>query len=95
MAARKDGEEADNLKPEILQLAAIASEESDFAADQHQVIPTDKCFGLPIVPRQSGGFKLNYRDAVEVTDFQGIYYFESGYLRPGYTNTIPYDHPLD
>ena len=33
VAARKDGEEADNLKPGILQLAGIASEESDFAAD--------------------------------------------------------------
>ena len=69
MAARKDGEEADNLEPGISQLAAIISEETDFVADQHQVIPTDKCFGLPIVPRQSGGFELNYRDAVEVTDF--------------------------
>ena len=33
VAARKDGEEADNLKPGILQLAAITSKESDFAAD--------------------------------------------------------------
>ena len=33
VAARKDGEEADNLKLGILQLAAIAPEESDFAAD--------------------------------------------------------------
>ena len=95
VVARKDGEEADNLKLGTLQLAAIASKESDFAADWHQVIPTDKCFGLPIVPRQSGGFKPNYKDAVEVTNFQGIYSFESGYLRPGYTNTMPYDHPLD
>ena len=95
VAARKDGEEADNLEPGISQLAAIASENSDFAADLHQVIPTDKCFGLPVVPRWSGGFELNYRDAVEVTDFRGIYYFELGYLRPGYTNVIPYDHPLD
>ena len=69
VAARKDGEEADNLQPEILQLVAVASEESDFAADQHQVIPMDKCSGLPIVPRQSGGFELNYKNTVEVTDF--------------------------
>ena len=95
VAARKDGEEADNLEPEISQLAAITSEESDFAADRHQVIPKDKCFGLLVVPRQNGGFEFNYRDAVEVTNFQGIYYFESGYLGPGYTNTMPYDHPLD
>ena len=95
VAARKDSEEADNLKPGILQLTAITSEESDFAADRHQVIPMDKCFGLPIVPRQNGGIELNYKDAVEVTDFQGIYYFELCYLRPGYTNAMPYDHPLD
>ena len=48
VAARKDGEEADNLEPGISQLAAISSEESDFAADRHQMILTDKCFGLPI-----------------------------------------------
>ena len=68
VAARKDGEE-DNPEPRISQLTAIISQESDFAADQHQMIPTDKCFGLPVVPRQSGGFKLNYKDAVEVTNF--------------------------
>ena len=68
VAARKDGEE-DNPEPGIAQLTAFISKESDFAADQHQMIPTDKCFGLPIVPRQSGGFELNYKDAVEVTNF--------------------------
>ena len=68
VAAGKDGEE-DNPGPRISQLTAIASEESDFTADRHQMIPMDKCFGLPGIPRQSGGCKLNYRDAVEVTDF--------------------------
>ena len=33
VAARKHGEEADNLEPGISQLTAITSEESDFAAD--------------------------------------------------------------
>ena len=33
VAARKDGEEADSLKLRILQLTAITSEESDFAAN--------------------------------------------------------------
>ena len=33
VAARKDGEEADNLEPGISQLTVIISEESDFAAD--------------------------------------------------------------
>ena len=69
VVARKDGEDADNLEPGISQLTAITSEESDFAANQHQMIPTGKCFGLPVVPRQSGGLELNYRDAVEVTIF--------------------------
>ena len=69
VVAGKDGEEADNPEPAISKLTAIIFEESDFAADVHQVIPTDKCFGLPVVPRQSGGFELNYRDAIEVTDF--------------------------
>ena len=95
VAARKDGEEADILEPGVSQLTAVVSEESDFAASQHQMIPTGKCFGLPVVPRQSGGFELDYKDAFEVTNFRGIYYFELGYLRPGYTNAMPYDHPLD
>ena len=69
VVARKDGEEADNLELGTSQLTAIISEESDLAANQHQMIPMDKCFGLPVVQRQSGGFELNYRDAVEVTDF--------------------------
>ena len=33
VVCRKDGEEADNLEPGISQLTAIASEESDFAAN--------------------------------------------------------------
>ena len=66
VAARKGGEEAESLEPGLSQLTAIVSEETDFAADRHQMIPTDKCFGPPIVSRQSGGFKLNYKDAVEV-----------------------------
>ena len=39
--SRKDGEEPDNLKLGTSQFTAIISKESDFAADQHQVIPTD------------------------------------------------------
>ena len=69
VAARKDSEETDNLEPGVSQLTAIISEMSDFATDRHQMIPTDKCFGLPMVPRQSGDFELNYKDAVEVTNF--------------------------
>ena len=38
---------------------------------------------------------MGYDGAVQVVDFQGMYYFELGYLQPGYTNAMPYDHPLD
>ena len=31
----------------------------------------------------------------EVTVFQGIYYYESDDVRPGYTGVSPSDHPLD
>ena len=37
----------------------------------------------------------NYSEVVQVQHFQGIYYFESGCLQLGYTNSMPYDHPLD
>ena len=30
-----------------------------------------------------------------ITNFNGMYYYESGMLLPGYTNSRPYDHPLD
>ena len=36
-----------------------------------------------------------YKSAITITDFQGMYYFELGLLQPGYTNPMPYDHPLD
>ena len=31
---------------------------------------------------------MGYNGAVQVVDFEAMYYFESGYLWPGYTNTI-------
>ena len=33
--------------------------------------------------------------AVIVTNFEGMHYFKLGYLWPGCTNPVPYDHPLD
>ena len=50
-AARGDGEEPHNLKPETSQLTLIISEESDVADDPHQVIPTEDCYGLPLIQR--------------------------------------------
>ena len=38
---------------------------------------------------------MHYDGAVMVMDFEGMYYFKSCYLWPGYTNPMPYNHPLD
>ena len=77
------------------QVTVVVLDESDFTPDTHQVIPSDPCYGLPLVAKDGGGSKLNYSEAVKVQDFQGIYYFESGCLWLGYTNSMSYDHPLD
>ena len=77
------------------QVTVAVSDKSDFAPDIHQVIPSEPCYGLPLVAKDGGGSELNYSEAVEVQDFQGIYYFKSGCLRPGNTNSMLYDHPLD
>ena len=71
VAARKDGKEADNLEPGISQLTTIISEESDFAANCHQMIPTDKCFGLPVVSRQSGSLNLTTGMLLKSQTFEG------------------------
>ena len=75
-AARGDGEEPHNPKPRTSQLALIISEESEFADDPHLVIPTEDCYGLPLIQRQCGGFECNYRNPAEVEEFQQIYYYE-------------------
>ena len=77
------------------QVTVVVSEESDFTPDIHQVIPSEPCCGLPLVAKDGGGSKLNYSEVVQVQHFQGIYYFESVCLQPGYTNSMPYDHQLD
>ena len=41
------------------------------------------------------GFNRGYLLPVEVTAFQGIYYHQSGDVRPGYTGESPWDFPLD
>ena len=38
---------------------------------------------------------MGYNGAVQVVDFKGMYYFESGYLQPSYTNAMTYNHPID
>ena len=81
--------------PEALQVTVVVSGESNFTPDIHQVIPSEPHYGPPLVAKDSGGFEMRYSEAVQVKHFQGIYYFELGCLRPGYTNSMPYDHPLD
>ena len=77
------------------QVTIVVLDESDFIPDIHQVSPSEPCYGLLLVAKDGGGSKLNYSEAVQVQDFQGIYYFKSDCLQLGYTNSMPYDHPLD
>ena len=66
-------------QPGTLQVTVVVLEESDFTPVIHQVIPLEPCYGLPLVAKD-GGSELNYSEAVQVQHFQGIYYFQSGYL---------------
>ena len=34
---------------------------------------------------------MRYDEAIMITNFNGMYYFESGILLPGYMNSMPYD----
>ena len=77
-------------------MAPIISEDDEFADDPHQIIPAEDVFTLPYLPRQNlEGFDWGYLLPAEVTAFQGIYYHESGDVRPGYTGASPWDYPLD
>ena len=93
--SRAGGGEPSGKQPGTSQVTVVVSEESDFAPDIHQVILSEPCYGIPLVAKDGGGSKLNYSEVVQVQHFQGIYYFESGCLRLGYTNSMPYNHPLD
>ena len=76
-------------------MAIHISTESDFAADLHQIIPLVPQYSPPLRPTDTGGMEMRYDGAVMISDFHGIHYFESGILLPSYTNSMPYDHPLD
>ena len=78
--------------PGASQVTVVVSDESDSAPDIHQAILSEPCYGLPLVAKDGGGSELNYSEVVKV---QGMYYFESGCLRLDYTNSMPYDNPLD
>ena len=68
-AAGGDGEEPHNSKPGTSELTLIISKESEFADDPHQVIPTEDCYGLPLIQRQCGGFERDYQSLAEVEEF--------------------------
>ena len=93
--SRASGGKSSREQHGTLPVTVVVSDKSDFAPDIHQVIPSEPCYGLPLVAKDGGSSKLNYSEVVKVQDFQGIYYFELGCLQLGYTNSMPYDHPLD
>ena len=76
-------------------VAIHISNESDFAVDVHQFILTAPEYSLPCQPSKLGDMEMRYDGAVIITNFNVMYYYESGLLLPRYTNFSPYDHPLD
>ena len=74
----------------------VVSDDDEFTDDPHQIIPTEDIFTVPAIPREDlEGFDEGYLLPSEMTAFQGIYYLESGDVRPGYTGASPFDYPLD
>ena len=94
-AAGSSSQDPNQLRQGVSHLALVINDDK-FADDPHQIIPTEDTFTLPFLPRQGmEGFDRGYLLPAEVTAFQGIYYHESGDVRPGYTGTSPWDFPLD
>ena len=74
----------------------VVSDGDEFTDDLHQIIPTEDIFTVLAIPRENlKGFNEGYLLPAEVTAFQGIYYHESGDVRPGYTGASSFDYPLD
>ena len=74
----------------------VVSDDDKFTDNPHQIIPTEDVFTAVAIPRENlKGFDEGYLLPAEVTAFQGIYYHESGDVRPGYTGASPFDYPLD
>ena len=90
------GQGPNELKQEVAHLTMVVSDDNEFTDDPHQIIPTEDIFTVPAIPRENlEGFDEGYLLQAEVTVFQGIYYHESGDVRPGYTSASPFDYPLD
>ena len=93
-AAGGSSQDPNEPRQGISHLALVIGDE--LADVPHQIIPTEDAFALPFLPRQGmEGFDRVYLLSAEVTAFQGIYYHESGDVRPGYTGASPLDFPLD
>ena len=74
----------------------VVSDDDEFTDDPHQIIPTEDIFTIPAIPREDlEGFNKGYLLPAEVTAFRGIYYHESGDVRPGFTDASPFDYPLN
>ena len=74
----------------------VISDDDEFANDPHQIIPAEDIFTIPAIPRDDlNGFDEGYLLPAKVTTFRGIYYHESGDVRPGYTGASPFNYPLD
>ena len=81
---------------EVAHLAMVVSNDNEFADDPHQIIPTEEVFTVPAFPQENlEGFDERYLLPAEVTAFGGIYYHESGDVRPSYTGVSPFHYPLD
>ena len=73
-------------KQEVAHLTMVVLDDNEFTNDPHQIIPTEDVFTVPATPRENlKVFDKGYLLPAEVTAFQGIYYRESGDVRPGYT----------
>ena len=83
-------------KQEVAHLAMVVSDDDEFADDPHQILPTEEVFTVPAFPKENlEGFNKGYLLPAVVTAFRGIYYHESGDVRPGYTGASPFDYLLD
>ena len=94
--AGSSGQGPSELKQAVAHLAMVVSDDDEFTDDPYQIIPTEDIFTVPAIPREDlEGFDEGYLLPAEVTAFRGIYYHESGDVRPGYTGASPFDYPLD
>ena len=64
-------------KQEVAHPTMVVSDDDEFTDDPHQIIPTEDVLPVPATPRE------NFKGFDEVTAFLGIYYHESGDVRPG------------